>query len=325
MRKLVFFLAITILAWAALVVPLPLMALEPVPAQPVDAIVEVAEAGTEIPDGLLFTAVQVRQQTAAGAIEVWLDEHASLTFAPTVVPQGVDPEEFIDLQVALFQESVRTAAAVGMRAAGEDVTISGDGARVVRTVAGTPADGALERGDVIVEVDGQQISLASEVSAVLSRQRVGDDVEITVRRGEERVTETITLVELAEVGGPGIGVLASTVNLEIDTPLDVQPRPDTQVGGPSAGLMIALSVYEAMTEDDLARGRTIAGTGFIDTSGNVGPISGIAEKVRGADLAGADVFLVPAAQAEEARAAAPDGLEVISVESLQDAIEALQR
>jgi PDZ domain-containing protein len=323
-RKLVFVLAMTILAWAALVVPLPLMALEPVPAQPVDAIVEMPDARAEIPDGLLFTAVQVRQQTAAGAIEVWIDEHASLTFAPTVVPQGVDPEEFIDLQVALFEESVRTAAAVGMRAAGEDVTISGDGARIVRTVPGTPADGALERGDVIVEVDGQQISLASEVSAVLSRQQTGDDVEITVRRGGERVTETITLVELAEVGGPGIGVLASTVNLRIDTPLDVQPRPGTQVGGPSAGLMIALGVYEATTETDLARGRTIAGTGFIDTSGNVGPISGIAEKVRGAELAGADTFLAPAAQAEEADAAAPDGLEVISVESLQDAIEALQ-
>lgn len=328
MRKLVFAAAILVLAWAVVVVPLPLLALEPVPARPVVEVVDVASGGSElaepIPEELRFTAVLVRPQTVAGAVEVWLDQHSSLSFAPDIVPAGVDREEFLELQVRMFEESVRTAAAVGMAAAGADVTIAGDGARVEQTVPGTPADGALERGDVIVAVDGREVHLASELAADLSARAPGDEVELTIRRGGEEVTESIRLAPLPGETGAGIGVLASTVDLVIDTPVEVTPS-DAAVGGPSAGLLIALALYEATGDDDLVRDRVVAGTGTIDTSANVGPVDGIREKVRGAELAGADVFLVPAEQADEAEAAAPAGLEVIPVATLQDAIDALQR
>lgn len=325
MRRLIFTVAVAILAWAAVVVPLPLLALEPEPARPVDDIVTVAVDGRDIPESLRFTAVRIRPQSVAGSVRTWLDEDRSLRFAPAVVPQGVEPEEFIELQTELFEESIRVAAAVGMRAAGAEVTISGDGARVVRTVPGSSAADTLEQGDVIVAVGEREVALASEVAAVVSQHDVGDEIELVVRRDGDRVTEQITIGELPQDAGPGIGVLAATVDLRIDTPVEVRPREGTRVGGPSAGLMIALGVYEASTDTDLSQGRTIAGTGTIDTSGNVGRISGVTEKVAGAELADADVFLVPADQAAEARAAAPPGLEVIAVSNLDDAITALGR
>lgn len=320
MRKLLFAIAVAILAWAAVVVPVPLLTLEPIPATPVASIIELGEGSP--PEDVLFTAVRVGQTTTVGSVRVLFDEHRDLTFAPAVIPPGVDPGEFADLQESLFQESVRAAAAVGQRAAGRDVVISGDGARVVRVVSGTPADGVLEQGDVITAVDGQDILLASEVVTALGDVSAGEEVEVTVLRGDERVTETIVVAELSATGQPGLGVLLQTLNLRIDMPVEVRPAEDARIGGPSAGLMIALAVYDALSDDSLGD-RVVAGTGTMDTSGNVGRVSGVPEKVRGAVLAEADVFLVPAAQAEEARSAAPDGLEVIPVETLEDAIGAL--
>lgn len=328
MRKLVFAFSVLLIAWAVVVVPLPLLALEPVPAQPVVEVLEVGageEALTEpLPDEVRFTAVLVRSQTIAGAVEVWVDEHRSLTFAPNVVPAGIEPDEFLELQVRMFEESVRTAAAVGMAAGGAEVTIAGGGARVERTIPGTPAEQQLEQGDVIVAVDGEELQLASELAADISARERGEEVELTVlRAGEERVVR-IRVGQLPDGGGAGIGVLASTVDLVLEAPVEIRPSAGATVGGPSAGLLIALALYEATGESDLTRDRVIAGTGTIDTSANVGPVDGIREKVRGAEIVGADVFLVPAEQADEAREAAPEGLEVIAVETLQDAIEALE-
>jgi PDZ domain-containing protein len=96
------------------------------------------------------------------------------------------------------------------------------------------------------------------------------------------------------------------------------------VGGPSAGLMWALGLYDLLTPGDLTAGRTIAGTGQIGLDGTVYPIGGIEEKVVAADHAGASVFLVPAGNIAAARAAGDDGIVLIPVSSFQDAVDRLQ-
>lgn len=322
MRKLLFAAAVAILAWAAIVVPVPLLTLEPVEAVAVAEIIEVGEAAP--PDGVLFTAVQVRPTTTAGSVVALLDEHRELTFGPAVIPPGVEPEEFTELQERLFEESVRAAAAIGQQAAGRDVTIDGEGARIVRIVPGTPAEQVLEQGDVITAVEGREIVLASDVVSALGDEEAGTEVELTVRRGDEEITETLVLAELSATGQPGLGVLLQTLDLRIEMPVEVRSASGTQVGGPSAGLMIAVAVHDALADEPVVGDRVVAGTGTIDTSGNVGPVSAIAAKVRGAVLAEADVFLVPEEQAEEARAAAPDDLRVVPVSTLEEALEELR-
>lgn len=322
MRKLLLAAAIAILAWAAVVVPVPLLTLEPVPAMSVADIIDMEESTP--PDDVLFTAVQVRQTTTAGSVVALLDEERDLTFAPAVIPPGVEPEEFTDIQERLFEESVRAAAAVGQQAAGRDVTIDGDGARIVRVVPGTPAAQVLEQDDVITAVDGREILLASDVVSAVGDSPAGTEVELTVRRGDEEITETLALAELSATGQPGIGVLLQTLDLRIEMPVEVTPASGTRVGGPSAGLMIALAVHDALAEEAVVGDRVVAGTGTIDTSGNVGSVSGVPEKVRGAVQAGADVFLVPEEQVDEARATAPEGLRIVPVGTLEEAIAALR-
>jgi Lon-like protease len=66
------------------------------------------------------------------------------------------------------------------------------------------------------------------------------------------------------------------------------------------------------------------GTGSLDADGQVGPVGGVPEKMRAAAAQGADLVLVPAVLLEDALAAAPDDLEVVGVETFEDALEALR-
>lgn len=64
-----------------------------------------------------------------------------------------------------------------------------------------------------------------------------------------------------------------------------------EIGGPSAGLMFTLEIYNQLVEEDLTNGHEIAGTGTINDKGEIGPIGGIQQKVVAASDAGAEVFL----------------------------------
>ena len=66
-----------------------------------------------------------------------------------------------------------------------------------------------------------------------------------------------------------------------------------RIGGPSAGMMLTLEMYQQLTGKDLTRSRRIAGTGTISASGAVGDIGGVDKKVVAASRAGAQIFFVP--------------------------------
>ena len=113
------------------------------------------------------------------------------------------------------------------------------------------------------------------------------------------------------------------INLIDAFPFDVQIS-SGDVGGPSAGLMWALGLYDLLTPGDMTAGETIAGTGTIDTRGRVGPIGGIEDKVIGAERAGAAVFLVPADNMDELSDVDTGDMRLISIARFQDALDALE-
>ena len=79
-------------------------------------------------------------------------------------------------------------------------------------------------------------------------------------------------------------------------PISVTVNISDNIGGPSAGLIFALSIYDTLTAGSLTGGQDIAGTGELDSEGVVGPIGGIQQKIAGAREAGAELFLVPGGQ-----------------------------
>ena len=107
------------------------------------------------------------------------------------------------------------------------------------------------------------------------------------------------------------------MELPIDVDIDLG-----RVGGPSAGLPFALEIARQLGRD-VTNGCRIAATGALALDGTVIPIGGIKQKTIGARRADVDYFLVPAGENAEDAQENADGLEVIPVESFQQALRKL--
>lgn len=305
------------------VVPLPLFVLAPGSAISVAERVELGRAPDPLSGELLLTTVRVFEPTAFGLVRAWLSETSEVFQREELVPEGVNDAEFEEAQRELFRESAEVAAAVGLRAAGEEVEISGEGALVAGLLPGSPAEGILEEGDVITAVDGTAVAVASDLISALGTRSPGDEVVLSVQRDEIDQEIRVRLGTVEGLDQPAIGVAITTLDLDVSLPFPVDVD-QGGIGGPSAGLLIALTVYDLADPGDLAAGRSIAGTGTIDLDGDVGPVGGVDAKVVAAREAGASVFLVPAGEVALARSVAGDDIEVIPVATVEEAIAALQ-
>ena len=183
-----------------------------------------------------------------------------------------------------------------------------------------PSAGKLQSGDAIDMVDNKPVANLDEFTALLKATKPGDQLVLDYRRKGGGVgTTTITLGknEDRDYGFLGVGVLdAPWADFKIDFNL-------ANIGGPSAGLMFSLAVVDKLTTGDLNGGKFVAGTGTITGDGKVGPIGGISHKMIAAQEAGATIFLVPADNCDEARSAHDDGLQLIKVDTLTSAVDAL--
>lgn len=189
---------------------------------------------------------------------------------------------------------------------------------VASLVDGAPAAGTLEVGDELVSVMGRPVTSPQSVADTLRGTTPGQSVPITYQRGTEQREATVQLGASPDRPQGLLGVLPTVEPRGGDIRISLG-----DVGGPSAGLMFALAVVDKLTPGDLTGGRFVAGTGTIAQDGVVGPIGGIPFKMHAAREAGATEFLVPAANCAEAATHAPDGLVLIRVNTLGDAVAGL--
>lgn len=318
--------SLAVLVLAAGVAPLPFLRYVPGTPQELPDLIAIDGADTtEIEGRAALLTVLLDPVTPVEALTVLLDPATSLTPIGDVAPDGDLSPEFFDAQREQFARQFEIAAAVGADAAGMDVSMRT--VPMVRAIVDDgPAAGVLRFGDVIRQVDGEPLTDANQLVAITQAADAGDELTLTVGRPDEDDDRevTVTLEVVPTTGDVGLGVVIETVSDGVDLPFDVTLG-DTRIGGPSAGLMTALTVYDLLAEEDLLAGRTVVGTGTIGPSGMVGPVGGVAAKVRAAVAYDADVVLVPHMQLEEALATdPPDDLEVIGVVDLDGALEALR-
>jgi PDZ domain-containing protein len=121
-----------------------------------------------------------------------------------------------------------------------------------------------------------------------------------------------------------VGFLATTVNERFDFPFEIDIKTGN-VGGPSAGLMMALNVYNNLTPEDITNSMIIAGTGTIEIDGSVGPVGGIKQKIIAAKRAGAELIIVPVANFEEAKILETDKTAIIAVDSFAEALSVISQ
>lgn len=313
---------------AAFVVPLPVFVEVPTAPIPIEQSVTVRDgtvAGEPVQGSYLIAAVTLTRGTAVRVVRSVVDGQAELVAERRVIPPGVDDDAYFARQRDVFRVTAELAAAIGMQAAGLPVdpsAITGDGVLVVDVVAGSPADGLLRPGDLIVGIEGTPVRTSEDLREVITA-RGTTPLELVVDRDgqSERVGLTPTLHE----GRPVIGIVPETVDPRLQLPVEVDVDLD-RIGGPSAGLMVALTVYDLVASEDLAAGRRIAGTGGILPDGSVETIGGIRHKAAAAAGAGIDVFLVPEEQLAEARRGVPAGtaMRLVGVRDFAHAVRALR-
>ncbi|MEZ5376276.1 MAG: S16 family serine protease [Acidimicrobiales bacterium] len=239
------------------------------------------------------------------------------------------PDENREINLERMTSAKDTAIAVALDQLGFD-TISDAGVVVAQVVENSPAVGLLEVGDVLSSINGEPITSDVQLVERLSKYRPGDVATFEVTRGAEAPQEiSVTLGERPDDGEAGfIGISPATLADISDPPFEIDIDSGS-VGGPSAGLAFTLAILEELTPGELTGGAKVAITGTIGIDGTVGPIGGIEQKAVAVRESGAAYFIVPSSQQPEelevVRERVGDGVEVIEVDSLDAALEALGR
>lgn len=185
---------------------------------------------------------------------------------------------------------------------------------------GTPAQGVLKPGDRILAIDGVRMHSLEGLKRAVQKTPKGQALSIRIDRGG--TARTVSATPTVQKGRKIIGVEISLAIVRF--PFDVNLNINREIGGPSAGLMFSLGIYDTLTPGSLTGGETIAGTGTMDLNGTVGPIGGIEQKIAASREAEAKIFLVPADNCADIVDARPGDMRLVKVTQLSDAIASVK-
>jgi PDZ domain-containing protein len=247
----------------------------------------------------------------------WFDPSRTILPIDVVYPDGQTDEEADAQSAAAMSSSQQDSVAAALTELGIDF----DSVMVISGVIdGTPAEGVLEVGDEVLAADGIAIENVEELRAVIVDAGIGANVVLEIVRDGAELDVNVVPVAGSE-GSPVIGVYGGARYEEFPIEVNIQLE---NVGGPSAGMMFALGIYDKLTPGELTGGENIAGTGTIVGSGEVGAIGGVIQKMYAARDAGADWFLSPVANCDDVVGNIPSGIEVFAVSTLDEAIAAVE-
>lgn len=315
------------LLFAGMFLPVPYVVESPGPAVDVlgeyegEDVLSIHGAQTYPTDGeLMLTTVSVAggpgsTVTPADVITAWFDPHRAVLPRELIFPEGQTKEQTSLQNSVQMTSSQQDAVAAALHELGipytRNVTVAG-------VQEGAPAEGVLEAGDVVVSVGGQQREDVKAYQELTRAVPAGQDVPMRVRRDGQEMDVAVPTREVDGKAMMGI-VLAPGYDFPVDVRLQVEG-----IGGPSAGTMFSLAIYDQLTPGALGGGEAIAGTGTINEMGEVGPIGGIRQKMAGAREEGARYFLAPGANCTEVAGHVPDGLSVVRVDTFEDAVGAVE-
>lgn len=324
------FFVILVLMVVGSVVHLPYAVMSPGPTQDTlgtsgaqnKPIIAISGLPTYPTDGALrFTTVRVEggpgyPVDAWDILQAWVDPARDVFPVDDVFDPQVTQEQVAEANAVQMEGSQEEATAVALRAIGKQVPTH---VAIAGITDSSKAKGLLKVGDRLVSIDGEPVTTTQALRDALQKKKPGESVSLTVTRGGKEVTVDVPTVE-GQGGRTALGVL---LGLDHDFPAKVTIDAGA-IGGPSAGLMFSLGIYDKLTPGPLAGGHQVAGTGTIDDEGKVGPIGGIRQKLAGARSDGAAYFLAPADNCNEVVGHVPDGLDVFKVGTFDEARTAVE-
>jgi Lon-like protease len=294
MRKKIYlgsFILIVFLLIGGMFYTLPYYVTKPGMAKELEPIIKV-ENGYKEKGNFMLTTVRMGRANIYTYVGAKLAKYDELYPLEMVLGKKETEEEYNVEQLQLMAGSKLNAIQVAYRKAGLPVNYKYNGIYVIHVVPGMPAEGKLQAGDRIFKVDGIQFLSSEKFIEYVGKKQAGDQITLTYSRKKQTKTVKLNVQPFKEEPNKvGIGI-----SLVDDKAIIVDPKvmiKTDEIGGPSAGFMFSLEIYNQLTKEDFTKGYQIAGTGTIDPNGTVGPIGGIEQKIVAADKAGAEIFFAP--------------------------------
>ena len=231
-------------------------------------------------------------------------------------------EERFEADKIATQQSIDSAIIASFTLAGKEVSIDKELVHV--TYIDERAKSDIQLFDIVLSVDGQEIKSTDELRSIVESHKEKDVIPIRVLRDGKEVDTTAEVFLMDGVSKIGISM---TVTYEYEESPKASIKMKSSESGPSGGLMMALSLYNSLVEEDITKGKKIIGAGTISIDGTVGEIGGVRYKLIGAVNKKADVFLVPEANYEEAVSVKNEkgyDIRLISVSTLEEAVQELK-
>lgn len=305
-------------------IPTPLMIMAPGIAQELSPMITVEDGYKSQSQGdFMLTAVSTQQATVSDYIYIKLLTPDGVVIEPMSehLPEGMNMVEYLEIMEIFMEDSQNVAKAVAFEKAGYDIDIKNNGVFVNQVLADGSAAGKLQKGDIIVAVDGKRVLEDQDAIDLIRVHEIGEELVITVKRDNEEIDYTMETVDLDD-GQSSIGVMIYT-NRVFEFPKEVKFHTEN-IAGSSAGGMFTLEIYNQLLEEDITKGRRIAGTGTIDLDGKIGAIDGVEQKVLAAERENADMFFVPVENYDTARETALK-IKLVVIETIDDAIHYLKQ
>jgi Lon-like protease len=247
----------------------------------------------------------------------WLPHRDALPREAVYAP-GKSAEEVENEDADMMETAQDDAVVAALRADSRAVTAM---PAIYSVTVGGPAHKLLLPGDLVVSVDGIATPDVEAVAKRIRAHSIGEKVRFVVIRDKVQTDVNVTTVESnVQSDVPVIGIsLATGYRYDPDISFDL----GQQIGGPSAGLVFALAIYDKITNGPLLADRHLAGTGKITPNCDVEAIGGVQEKIAAAEKAGAVAFFVPAGNCRDL-AGVRTNMALIKVGTLKNAIDAVQ-
>ena len=298
-------------------------------------------------DKIMLTDVYLSSLTAWQWIAAQFQSHVQFVNADELVEPGVPTSE-LDAQGFLEMSDAKQAAEVAaFRALGWRVPSTPDGTVITAVIAGSPASRAkLRVGDRIEGVDSTAIRSSCQLISYVHNLAPRTVLDLRVERVMISSTGVLSyrrasIVRLVTSAVPAGMTLAdcgsatsearSYVGVALEDgfaySLPAKVSIDTaDIGGPSAGLAMTLTLVNELSGGSLTGHHVIAATGTMAPNGEVGPVGGVEEKAVAVARAGASYFIVPLGDGNLAAARAADqpGLKILAVTSLKEALRDLR-
>jgi len=314
------------------IIPIPYYVTKPGMAEPLESHVKV-EGAKDHTGEFMMTTVSMGRASIYTYLESFLNPLYKIYKKDEVMGKGETDEEFNFRQHLYMEDSKKSAIITAYRYADKPYKITNNGVLVVSVLKDMPATGVLKVGDLIQKINGQPIHNALDIKKILQNSKPNSNYSLEILRNEKQVNINLKTAPFKkDPNHSGFGftlltneVLKTTPAVEIET---------EKIGGPSAGLMFTLEIYDQLVDGNLTKGYEIAGTGTIDEKGNVGPIGGISQKIAAASKAGAVIFFAPAENGaknsnyNEAKKTVDKyhfKIQLVPVNTFKDAVQYLQK